>query len=181
MGSTNLTQQVLRSLVFYDPESGDFTWLPRSGVSKHWWNGRYAGKKIVGYIRRDGYVAIDFMVDGIRHKWSAHRLAWLYVCGDLSNFQIDHINRVKTDNRISNLRLATPSQNTHNATAHKRSKTGIKGVYWDKSRQKWHVEIVRMNKKKHLGRFDSIEEATAVYATASVEYAKEFSIFSQAA
>lgn len=180
--NTEIDQATLRSLVHYDPESGDFTWLPRSWLATiSGWNVRYAGKKVAGFIRRDGYAGIDFEINGKRYKCSAHRLAWIYVHGDIPNCQIDHINRIKTDNRIINLRLATGSQNTHNAEAHKRSKSGIRGVYWDKSRQKWHAEIMRMNKKKHLGRFDLLEDARTAVASASIAYAKEFSIYAKAA
>jgi len=162
---------------------GVFTWRTRGDGNKRfrWWNARYAGKKVAGYVRRDGYIGIDFELNGERFKCSAHRLAWLYVYGDLLEFQVDHINRVKTDNRIINLRLASGSQNTHNAAVHKRNKLGLKGIHWDKEREKFSADIQILGKRKRLGRFDSLEEAKAAYAAASLSYAKEFSIFSEVA
>lgn len=80
---------------------------------------------------------------------------------------IDHINRNKLDNRRSNLRLATRSQNQFNRSATKRSSTGIKGVFWYKRKKKW-ISQIRINRVlKHLGYFDNIKDAELAYQKAS--------------
>jgi hypothetical protein len=103
----------------------------------------------------------------------------LYCYGELPLLVVDHINRVKTDNRLINLRLASGSQNSHNIDAHARSKSGIKGVWWDKRREQWVAEIAINNNRLFLGRFHSFNEAKAAYMAASIAHAKEFSIFSE--
>ena len=173
-----LDQTTLHSLVHYDRESGIFTWRERKGTSKEIkrWNTRQAGKEVGKNFTRKGYLRIDFLLNGKQHRHEAHRLAWLYMYGEFPKLEIDHINRIKTDNRIVNFRLATRSQNAHNMAAHKRNKLGLKGIYWDKNREKFAVEITIRGKRRRLGRFENIEDAKAAYAAASVEYAKEFSI-----
>jgi hypothetical protein len=100
------TQSRLLELLDYDKDSGNFTWIksPRRGV---------APGSIAGTPTTKGYRHI--MID--RRRYFAHRLAWLYVYGeDPGDLQLDHINRVRSDNRIDNLRLATQSENGLNRT-----------------------------------------------------------------
>ena len=105
-----LSQKRLKQVISYDPESGDMTRID---------NGRVAGT-----INGDGYRSV--MVDG--RLYQAHRLAWLYVHGSFPPDCIDHINGIRTDNRIENLRPATKSQNTMNSKAPSTNSTGVKNV-----------------------------------------------------
>lgn len=110
---------------------------------------------IAGTMHPDGY--IHTRVNG---KFQlVHRIIWLYVNGKLPHRQIDHINGVRTDNRISNLRLVTNKQNSENRKLHSNNTSGHRGVTWDKETGKWMVQIRHLNKRRYVGRFDNIEEA----------------------
>lgn len=82
---------------------------------------------------------------------------------DFPDSQIDHKNQNRLDNRKENLRLATKAENMMNRGAPKHSKTGIKGVIWDNTRQKYRVYAKNNGKQYHIGFFDDIEEARTAY------------------
>ena len=147
-----LNQQRLQEFLSYDPETGVFTWIMQCGNVK---KGGVAGGK-----KSDGYIHIR--LDGIDYK--AHRLAWLYIYSEFPEKYLDHINEVKDDNRIINLRLATEQENQHNQSYPRTDNTsGFRGVSWKKHHQKWHAQIAINGKNKHLGFFNSAEEAHEVY------------------
>ncbi|MCT8345431.1 MULTISPECIES: HNH endonuclease [Photorhabdus] len=157
-----LTQRKLKELLDYNPDTGVFTWLDntRKGIR----HDRVAGSQSHGYI--------TIAIDGKHYR--AHRLAWLYVYGQWPVNMIDHINRVKSDNRIANLREATNEENQRNVEVGKKNKSGFKGVFWEPSRQKWKART-QMNKKKYtLGRFDRIEDAVAAYESFCQKHYGEF-------
>jgi citrate synthase len=130
-----LTAQRLKEVLHYDADTGQFTRLPANGRN---------GKHCVGTIHR-GYLIIDISYK----KYKAHRLAWLYVHGEWPNDQIDHINGDKVDNRISNLRAATPSQNKQNARkARSDSRSGLIGAIWSSRQNKWRAVIMVEGKYK---------------------------------
>jgi hypothetical protein len=100
---TELTQERLKELLHYDPETGIFTNLTQRGG--HAKKGAVAGtKNSIGYV----CIRIDY------DQYRAHRLAWLYVYGEFPEKFIDHMNEIRDDNRIINLRLATHQENLHN-------------------------------------------------------------------
>ncbi len=80
---------------------------------------------------------------------------------------VDHINLDKLDNRRSNLRLCTRSQNCYNRPASKSSRSGVKGVFWDNEKGKWLSQICVSGKRIHIGRFNSMEEAARAYNDAA--------------
>lgn len=183
MTRPDMTQEILRSLVDYDPESGEFTWLKRNDPSRTGksWDARYSGKK-AGWRRSNGYIGIDVTFsDGTRRKYAAHRLAWLYVYGEWPQSELDHINRIRTDNRISNLRLADRSQQTHNLTIRSDNTSGFTGVSWNKNERKWVAYITFHGKTKTLGYFRDLDAAKEAYIAASLAQAKEFSVHAQGA
>lgn len=90
------------------------------------------------------------------------------------NIVVDHINHNGLDNRKSNLRICTNSQNICNCLTSKNNKSGYKGVYWSKERKKWCAQITINNKTKGLGRYDTIEEAIEARKKAAKEYYGEF-------
>ena len=138
------------SNVLYNPETGIFT---RNG-------------KEAGTIGVKGYRCI--MVDRVIYK--AHRLAFLHMTGSLppDDLMVDHINGNKSDNRWSNLRLATNGQNKANGGAYKSSKSGIRGVLFHKKMNKWQVDC-SVNKVRHfIGTFDTLLDA----ACARITFAK---------
>lgn len=111
-------------------------------------------------------------VDGT--KYLAHRLAWLYMTGEWPEFEIDHINRSRADNRWDNLRKADRREQSGNIALPSHNTSGRKGVCWDKSRGKWIVHIKIDGRQKFLGRYGDIDAASAVYDAAAVEHFGRF-------
>ena len=102
-------EDYLRSLLSYDPESGVVSWkVARNGVA--------AGTP-VSMDKRNGYSRMTISKDGKRYHFVAHRVAWLLYYNHMPAGDIDHINRVRDDNRISNLRIATRRENARNTAA----------------------------------------------------------------
>lgn len=151
-----LDAEVVRRILDYDPETGAFTWLYRPDGRRKW-NTRYAGKP-AGGVRPCGYVAIRFL----EHSWYAHRIAWLWMTGEFPKGEVDHKNRIKSDNRWSNLREAAPSQNQCNKHL-PLSKSGFRGVAYHSPTNKWNARIKVNGRAKSLGYFYSPEEAAAAY------------------
>jgi len=136
-----LTQKRLKELLHYDPETGIFTRIKKTSKVS---NKRHIGER-AGFINEKGYVRIK--IEGFGYL--AHRLAWLYMNGEFPNGHIDHINRQRADNRISNLREATFLMNAGNA----KSNNDFVGVFWNKAANKWQAYIEINTKKKHLGHY----------------------------
>lgn len=149
--SEKLTQARLKELLHYDPEIGIFT--RKITVANNAKKG-----DIVGCLSQRGYLATG--IDGI--KYYLHRLAWLYVYGYFPEHGIDHINRIKTDNRICNLREVTQQCNLRNCKMPKTNTSGVKGVSWNKYTNKWVVQITINNKNKTLGSHKTFAEAVCV-------------------
>jgi len=175
-----LDQETLRSLIHYDSETGIMTWLPRKENNKQMkaWNVKYAGRQITSKTK-EGYIRFYITFNGKTKRYYGHRFAWLYVFGEYPKDAIDHINRIKFDNRICNLRLSDESLNQHNRGVSITNNSGIKGVFWDKNKKKWCARIRWRGKRYRLGQYNTIEKAEEAYATASLGYAKEFSIYSE--
>lgn len=153
-----VTQERLKKLLNYDKDSGIFTWAKNRG--------RSSKGSVAGHLSYNGYVYIK--IDG--KNYSAHRLAWLYENAQLSDLQIDHINRIRNDNRISNLREVTPLENQQNHSKHKTNKSGIVGVHWCKRDQKWVAGISYKNKSITIGVFNTKEEAAEARTEAKAKY-----------
>jgi hypothetical protein len=108
----------------------------------------------VGTQGKDGYRRLVY--EGTAYL--EHRLIYLLHHGELPPL-LDHINGDPTDNRIENLRRATHVENNRNSVHS--STSGVKGVTWDPTRNKWRCQICVLNKNYNLGRYDTIEEAKA--------------------
>jgi hypothetical protein len=160
-----ITQQELKDLLHYDPNTGLFTWR----VSL---NTRIKEGQEAGCLNNLGYVKITIR----RRRHSAHRLAWLYVYGHNPPQYIDHINGVCSDNRAVNLRLATHSENLANAKKRKNTVCHLKGVTL-RGDGRYLARITVKNTQIYLGRYDTEQEAHAAYVAAAE---KEFGAFARA-
>jgi hypothetical protein len=151
-----LTQERLKQLLNYDPETGVFTWKEdRRGGAK-------AGCVAGSYTRGYREVRID------SRRYLSHRLAWLYIHGSFPVDELDHINRIKSDNRIANLREATHGQQGYNQGRRSNNRSGFKGGCWHKQRRKWLAQIMINGKRKHLGYFSTALEAALAYDKAAI-------------
>ena len=161
-----LTAERLREILHYDEETGIFTWKIIVGYRTH--VGDVAGSKT-----RQGYIRIGLM----GNLYRAHRLAWLYVFGKDPVNQIDHINLNKSDNRIANIREVTNQQNAQNQyEAQKNNKSsGLRGVSLRNRDGKWRAQIKINGTLKHLGYFDTKEDAHSEYRAMKVKLHPFFS------
>jgi len=146
-----ITQDRLSTLFVYDHESGK---LKRIASVR-------GSRKTVGCVRPDGYLTV--CID--RKPYLYHRIVWLLVNGELPPNEIDHVNGDRSDNRISNLRLATPHQNRQNKQS-VRTRTGKRGVTIDMRTGRFIARIGFFGKTLHIGVFDTIDEAATAARTA---------------
>lgn len=154
-----LTVERLKELLYYDPETGKFSRL----VSN---SNRVKVGDIAGTLNSRGYLQIQ--IDGKLYK--AHRLAWLYTHKAWPADQIDHVNRDRTDNRISNLREASSAENSRNMGKRYDNTSGHVGLTWDKRAQKWKAQIKHLHRNVHLGLFTRQDDAVAARQAAEVRY-----------
>lgn len=161
--SQNLTVERLREVLSYDPDTGIFR--RKLATAQRLSVGDIAGSK-----NDQGYLLI--MVDRVRYK--AHRLAWFYVNDEWPPHDVDHINGIRDDNRLANLRLATRAQNKANQVTYKNNSTGFKGVSFHKKNRCFVSYINRDKVRRYLGSFPSAEDAHAAYCSAATEVHGEF-------
>ena len=148
----------MRKHLRYDPETGYLWWRIFSGGRSHT---RPAGSK-------DAYGYIRLSFKGKQYK--AHRIAWLLMKGYWPKKEIDHRDTIKDNNRWSNLRLATISQNKRNRAVFRNTTSGIKGAQYSTKDRHWQARIRVGSKQLYLGCFKTPEEAAAVYAEAARKY-----------
>jgi hypothetical protein len=151
--SEELTQERLKELLHYDPETGDFIWHPQP-----------AGTIVMVRGESRWRVAVD------RKIYFCSRLAWLYMTGQWPDGMVDHIDNDSLNDSWENLRLATNSQNQANSKV--RSKSGLKGVYSAGRRFQSHITVNGVH--HYLGIFDTPEEAAEAYKRAATEFFGEF-------
>ncbi len=144
----------LREVLDYDQSTGVFRWKLRGKI--------VAAGSIAGAQAKGGYRQI--YVDGRLYR--SHRLAWFYVHGRWPAEQIDHINGVRDDNRIKNLREATRSENAQNRALNKNNTSGYLGVSFNKERRTWRASICVNSKQKNLGSFLRKRDAARAYKKA---------------
>ena len=160
--------ELLRNLLEYDPATGSLTWRERD--QKHFkvashalnWNKRYAGKFVCLQRHNAGYRCILLY----NKKYLAHRVIWAVVHGQWPTNQIDHINGVRDDNRLCNLRAATYSQNSKNSAVRKDNKSGFPGVHWVPRVDRWSARISVKGKWVMLGYFKKFDDAVAARKSA---------------
>ena len=152
----------MSSLLNYNPDTGELTWLVSAG--------RIRSGDVVKSMESQGYLKAK--IKGKTYK--AHRLAWLLHHGESPPRLIDHINGNRSDNRIANLRLATPAQNSANAKLQSNSTSLLKGVYYVPSKRKWRATVSNQRVIHRLGYFHSKEQAGEAAANKRRELQGEF-------
>lgn len=142
-----LSQSSLKELLDYDHDTGALRWKIRKSSTVQ--AGDVAGKIRKGYV----VISIDC------REYLGHRLAWLYVYGKWPSGDLDHINHVRDDNRIENLRIADHAMNSKNNKMHVNNTSGVMGVRWREKQQRWNVNITSCGKQMFLGSFVDFFEA----------------------
>lgn len=158
--------ETLRSLFIYDSETGVVSNRVQRATRAR--AGDEAGNKTP-----KGYRAVK--VGGV--SVLSHLVAWALYYGKFPDRSIDHINGVRDDNRITNLRLATHSENMQNCKTKKDNTSGFKGVHWGSANRKWIVRIQANGKRRHIGNFVDLNEAAQAYREAAKELHGVFANF----
>lgn len=160
--ATPIDAKYIRALFDYDPEKGALIWRYKRRSKRE--------GKPAGSTNKRGYV---FVIIDARYYY-AHRLIWVWHHGD-TLLQIDHINGVKDDNRIENLRLATNSQNNMNLGAKRSNKSsGVKNVTWHAQANKWFVQVAKDGVVVYRGWFTELADAEEAAKEARRKYHGEF-------
>lgn len=158
-----ITADRARQVLSYDPETGI---LVRKSSRQRPDCVGYP----IGYKMKIGYLAAS--IEG--KIYYLHRLAWFLHYGEWPSGEVDHINGIKDDNRIANLRIATRSLNGANRPKQKNNTSRCKGVYWHKKAQKWMVSIQVDGKQIYRGLFEDWELARIEATQAAIEHFGEF-------
>lgn len=157
-----ITQEELKDILDYDSETGSLVWKHSSPSTKK--------RDLAGKVYTNGYRYIA--VAGTYYPVAL--LVWIYVTGEDPGGIIDHIDLNRTNDKFENLRPATNSQNHANRLPPKHNTSGIKGVFWNSQKLKWHARAVINGKQKHFGFFDTIEAAAIAYREGAVAAWGEF-------
>lgn len=147
------SQEIVKSL--FDYHEGLLFWRERDKFENR--------DEVAGYTHKEsGYVHVTWK----GQTWKVHRLIWIWHHGDIpEDLTLDHINRVRNDNRIENLRLVTHSDNQVN-----KASAGVKGISYHKRDNRWQASIKVDNKRVHLGYFKTPEEAHAAFLKAELHF-----------
>ena len=152
---------ILSEYLSYSADNGNLKWI------KSPCNSVKIGS-VAGVTKAEGYIRVTFKGE----LYYAHRLAWFLFYGKWPSGDIDHINRDKSDNRISNLRDVSHKDNCRNQKLRATSTTGFNGV--SLSGGKWEAKVCVDGKTIHLGKFDSVSDAVKARAEADVKYGFHF-------
>jgi len=167
-GKHGLTATTIRDLITYDPDTGIATW--KVSIS----NRKPVGAVVGDETKETARGGSRRRVGIFGHRYLFHRVIWLYMTGEWpGEHEIDHINNDSTDNRWTNLRLASPHQNQGNKRRSKHNTSGHKGVSLHKS-GKWRARISTRSGEIGLGLFDTAEEAAEAYAAGARRFFGEF-------
>ena len=158
-----ITQEQLQELLHYCPETGVFTWL--ANMSSRARKGSKAGS-----IRYASSGKSYRMIKVHGREYLEHRLAFLYMLGDLPEHEVDHIDGNGLNNLWSNLRTVTVHENRKNKRKPANNTSGVMGVCWRKRSRKWQAQIQHAGHTKHLGHFYNKEDAIAARKAAEVLY-----------
>jgi hypothetical protein len=167
---SDITPEVCRQLVRYDADAGKLWWKERG---MEWfsdlrscasWNSKYAGKEAFWVRTEDGYCKGLLL----RRSMRASRVAWAIAFGCWPKGEIDHINGVKTDNRLANLRDVPRAVNARNRGLRRDNRSGYTGVKRDLNSRKWLVTIRGDGRNVYLGSFTKLRDAIAARRHAEI-------------
>lgn len=172
-----LTYTQVSEILKYDPDTGKLFWKERRAhlfegddafAERNCasWNARFAGKEAFTAKNAKGYHQGGIFYNVYR----AHRIIWLLHTGEWPEGEIDHINGVRSDNRISNLRHVTSGENRKNQKKSSRNTSGVVGVTRSKALNKWSAKIIIGGVHKHLGLFDDLSDAAQARKAAEATY-----------
>lgn len=161
--------EFLKECFSYDEHSGELSWQHRP---PHHFKTERAYKrhltvtagKVISGKEADGYITVSIMIDGKEQRFKVHRICWALYHNRLPPLdkEVDHVDRIRINNRPYNLRLVSSQSNTHNRTAN--------GAFYRKERDRWISQITVDGKKIYLGYFSTEEEAQAAYFKAKKTY-----------
>lgn len=157
-----ITFEEAKELFTYDRETGIIKWRKRT-------NKRQRGDRVAGCTRSNGNGYTQIGING--KQYGAHRIAMLLsfgFCGD--ELEVDHLNHIRDDNRLANLRFVTRLENNRNKSRHSNNTTGITGVHYRKDKRKYVAQIKVNGVIINLGSFVTLEEATEVRGAAEIKY-----------
>lgn len=163
MAEQDIDAELLRSLLDYDPITGALTWRPRPREmfkrDSLWkrWNSRYAGRGAFLQVSHKGYLTGQIF----RTSYRAHRVIWAMMTGSWPPDQIDHINGVRSDNRLANLRAVSGQENMRNQRMPVNNTSGAVGVTWDKRRRRWLANLVVSGRCIYIGSYALKDDAIA--------------------
>ena len=158
-----LTQDEVRRLFTYNPETGDVVRRVSAGR-------RFAVGTVLKSMNDEGYIRTRINL----REYKIHRLIWLYVHGVWPSGDIDHINGIKSDNRLANLRDVPRSLNQLNRhSPSRRSTSGFLGVSLDRQTGRWMAQVGFQGKMRRIGSFETPEEASDAYRSAKRELRPE--------
>lgn len=162
--------QTLRRLFLYFPDTGCLRWRTRpesdfvTDKACRLWNARFAGT-LAGGINNYGYVRVAIC----GKRFLAHRIIWFMQTGEYPD-DVNHINGVHADNRWNNLRSVPYGERVKNACRRGDNSSGTTGVAWFKALGQWRAYVTYKGRQKHLGYFETIEEAIAAREAARSKY-----------
>ena len=166
-GMASIPISTLKQVIRYDAESGKLFWLERPLSMFHktknksaehvwkWWNNRFANKE--AFTAKGVENCFAGRIFGVCHY--AHRVAWALHFEDWPPIDIDHEDGDRSNNRITNLRLASHQENMQNKKLYRTNISGTHGVSFNSRSQKWQAYITVNKKREHLGYFGEMEMA----------------------
>ena len=177
MNNPTISPELLRKLLRCVPETGKLFWKSRTSdlfapgnrtaeSNCRVWNKLYEGKEALTSYSSEGYLHGTLLGKRVY----SHRLIWAIENGEFPACDIDHINGVRDDNRIENLRSVSRLENTRNAKAPKGNVSGVVGVRWVSASGKWMASIGLMGKTKYLGAFANKSDAIDARKAAEIRH-----------